>query len=112
MVADIVTQYNYLALPVLDANGKLAGIVTVDDVIDIIREEASEDMMKMAGVGEDEDILLKSTWQNARTRFPWLMASWFGGVSALWIIGTFESILHQTVALAAFIPIIMGVGGI
>lgn len=111
IVADLVTQYNYLALPVLESSGKLAGIVTVDDVIDIIREEASEDMMKMAGAGEDEDILLKSTLQNAGTRFPWLMASWIGGVAALWIIGAFESLLNQTVALVAFIPIIMGMGG-
>ena len=111
VVADMVTQYNYLALPVLNTTGKLVGIVTVDDVIDVIREEATEDMMKMAGAGEDEDILLKSTLQNVRTHFPWLMASWIGGVSALWIIGAFESLLHQTVALAAFIPIIMGMGG-
>ena len=70
VVADLVTQYNYLALPVLETDGTLAGIVTVDDVIDIIREEASEDIMKMAGAGEDEDILLKSTLQNAGTRPP------------------------------------------
>ena len=111
VVADLVTQYNYLALPVLETDGTLAGIVTVDDVINIIREEASEDIMKMAGAGEDEDILLKSTLQNAGTRFPWLMASWIGGVAVLWIIGAFESLLNQTVALAAFIPIIMGMGG-
>lgn len=111
VVADLVTQYNYLALPVLENDGKLAGIVTVDDVIDIIREEATEDMMKMAGAGEDEDILLKSTLQNAGTRFPWLMASWLGGIIALWIIGAFESLLNQTIALAAFIPVIMGMGG-
>ena len=110
VVAGLVTQYNYLALPVLETDGTLAGIVTVDDVIDIIREEASEDIMKMAGAGEDEDILLKSTLQNAGTRFPWLMASWIGGVAVLWIIGV-ESLLNQTVALVAFIPIIMGMGG-
>ena len=111
VVAELVTQYNYLALPVLESNGKLVGIITVDDVIDVIREEATEDMMKMAGAGEDEDILLKSTLQNACTRFPWLMASWIGGVVALGIIGAFESLLNQTVALAAFIPVIMGMGG-
>ncbi len=111
VVAELVTQYNYLALPVLESNGKLVGIITVDDVIDVIREEATEDMMKMAGAGEDEDILLKSTLQNAGTRFPWLMASWIGGVLALGIIGAFESLLNQTVALAAFIPVIMGMGG-
>ena len=111
VVAELVTQYNYLALPVLESDGRLVGIITVDDVIDVIREEATEDMMKMAGAGEDEDILLKSTMQNAGTRFPWLMASWIGGVVALGIIGAFESLLNQTVALAAFIPVIMGMGG-
>ncbi|MDP6853603.1 MAG: magnesium transporter [Candidatus Marinimicrobia bacterium] len=111
VVAELVTQYNYLALPVLEKDRKLVGIITVDDVIDVIREEATEDMMKMAGAGEDEDILLKTTLQNAGTRFPWLMASWIGGVVALGIIGAFESLLNQTVALAAFIPVIMGMGG-
>ena len=104
VVVDMVTQYNYLALPVLDVTGKLVGIVTVDDVIDIIREEATEDMMKMAGAGEDEDILLKSTLQNARTRFSWLMASLIGGVSALWIIGAFESLLHQISCFGSVYP--------
>lgn len=110
-VANIVAQYNYLAIPVVKNTGTLIGIITVDDVIDIIREEASEDILKMAGAGEDREILLKSTWEGAKTRFPWLLASWFGGVIALTIIGAFESMLSNTIALAAFIPIIMGMGG-
>ena len=110
-VANMVSQYNYLALPVLNESMEIVGIVTVDDVIDIIREEATEDMLKMAGAGEDEDILLKSTFQNVKTRFPWLLASWIGGVCALWIIGSFESLLQQTIFLAAFIPVIIGMGG-
>ncbi len=110
-VANIVAQYNYLAIPVIDNSKELTGIITVDDVIDIIREEASEDILKMAGVGEDREILLKSTWDGAKTRFPWLLASWVGGIIALAIIGAFENVLSQTIALAAFIPIIMGMGG-
>jgi len=109
-VARIVARYNVLAVPVVDENNKLVGIVTVDDVIDIIREEATEDFLKMAGAGDDlieSQSILKST----RTRLPWLLASWIGGVIAFLIIGHFESILNKLVYLAAFIPIIMGMGG-
>jgi magnesium transporter len=109
-VAKLVARYNILAVPVVDENNTLVGIVTVDDVIDIIREEATEDILKMAGAGEDlveSQSLLKST----RIRLPWLMASWIGGVIAFLIIGQFESSLNKLVYLAAFIPIIMGMGG-
>jgi magnesium transporter len=109
-VARIVAHYNILAVPVVDENNKLVGIVTVDDVIDIIREEATEDILKMAGAGEDlveSQSILKST----RIRLPWLLASWIGGVIAFFIIGHFESSLNKLVYLAAFIPIIMGMGG-
>ena len=109
-VARIVARYNVLAVPVVDENNKLVGIVTVDDVIDIIREEATEDFLKMAGAGDDlieSQSILKST----RTRLPWLLASWIGGVIAFLIIGHFESTLNKLVYLAAFIPIIMGMGG-
>lgn len=109
-VARIVARYNILAVPVVDENNKLVGIVTVDDVIDIIREEATEDILKMAGAGEDlieSQSLLRST----RIRLPWLMASWIGGVIAFFIIGHFENSLNKLIYLAAFIPIIMGMGG-
>ncbi|MBC8214723.1 MAG: magnesium transporter [Candidatus Marinimicrobia bacterium] len=110
-VAKLVSQYNYLALPVVEKNNELVGVITVDDVIDILREEATEDILKMAGAGQDREILLKSTFDNAKTRFPWLMASWIGGVIALMIIGAFETLLEKTVALVAFIPVIIGMGG-
>ena len=110
-VAVLVSRYNFLALPVIDHNNHLVGIVTVDDVLDVLREEATEDILRMAGAGDDREILLKSTLESARIRFPWLMASWIGGIFALGIIGAFESILSQTVVLAGFIPIIMGMGG-
>jgi magnesium transporter len=109
-VAKIVARYNILAVPVVDENSKLVGIVTVDDVIDIIREEATEDILKMAGAGEgliESLSILKST----RTRLPWLLASCVGGVIAFFIIGHFQNSLNKLVYLAAFIPIIMGMGG-
>ena len=110
-VARIVSQYNFLAVPVIDSDEKLLGIVTVDDVVDVIREEATEDFLKMVGAGEDREILLKSSWENARIRLPWLFASWVGGIIAAYIIGVFDNILQNTIALAAFIPVIIGMGG-
>lgn len=109
-VARIVARYNVLAVPVVDENNKLVGIVTVDDVIDIIREEATEDFLKMAGAGDDL-IESQSVLKSTRTRLPWLLASWIGGVIAFLIIGHFENTLNKLVYLAAFIPIIMGMGG-
>ena len=110
-VARVVAQYNYLAVPVIDSDSHLLGIVTVDDVVDVIREEATEDFLQMAGAGKDREILLKSSWENAKTRLPWLFASWVGGVIAAYLIGVFENMLENIIALAAFIPVILGMGG-
>ena len=110
-VAQIVSQYNYLAVPVVDSDNRLLGIVTVDDIVDVIREEATEDFFRMAGAGKDREILLKSSWENAKVRLPWLFASWVGGVVAASVIGTYEHMLESTIALAAFIPVIIGMGG-
>ena len=110
-VAHVISQYNLLAVPVVDVNYRLVGIVTVDDIIDVMREEATEAFLQMAGAGKDREILLKSTSENVILRAPWLFASWLGGVLALFIIGSFEHELSQVLALASFIPIIMGMGG-
>ena len=110
-VAQIVAQYNFLAVPVVDSDNRLLGIVTVDDVVDVIREEATEDFLQMAGVGKDREILLKSSWENAKVRLPWLFASWIGGVVAAYVIGSYEYMLENIIALAAFIPVIIGMGG-
>ena len=110
-VAKIVAQYNFLAVPVIDPDSHLLGIVTVDDVVDVIREEATEDFLQMAGAGKDREILLKSSWDNAKARLPWLFASWIGGVIAAYLIGIFENMLENIIALAAFIPVILGMGG-
>jgi magnesium transporter len=110
-VAHVISQYNILAVPVVDSNYKLLGIVTVDDIIDVIREEATEEFLRMAGAGKDSEILLKSTLDNAITRAPWLFASWIGGVMAMFIIAYFHDELQKVLALAAFIPIVIGMGG-
>ena len=110
-VARIVSQYNFLAVPVVDSEEHLLGIVTVDSIVDVIREEATEDFLQLAGAGKDREILLKSSWENARVRLPWLFASWIGGILAAFIIGVFDSLLENVIALAAFIPVIIGMGG-
>jgi magnesium transporter len=109
-VARLVARYDILAVPVVDENNRLVGIVTVDDVIDIIRTEATEDILKMAGVGE-EYIETKSVIKSTRIRLPWLFASLLGGIVAFFIIGHFDGILSEVTYLAAFIPVIMGMGG-
>jgi len=109
-VARIVARYNLLAVPVADEQGKLLGIITVDDVIDVIREEATEDFLKMAGVGT-ETILDKSTVRNFLTKLPWLFVPWLGQMIAANIINSFQGVLTKVIALAAFIPVVMGMGG-
>ncbi len=110
-VAHIVSQYNLLAVPVVDATFKLVGIVTVDDIIDVLREEATEDFLQMAGAGKEQEILLKPLHKKIILRAPWLLASWIGGVGAMFIINSFQGELQRVLALASFIPIIAGMGG-
>ncbi len=109
-VAKIVARYNFLAVPVVNEEQQMVGIVTVDDVIDVFREEATEDILKMAGVGE-EFVETKSVLRSTRIRLPWLFASFVGGIIAVFIIGHFEESLKEVAYLAAFIPVIMGMGG-
>ncbi len=110
-VAQIVSRYNIMAVPVVDHEGTMLGIVTIDDIVDIIREEATEDFLRMVGAGKDREILLKSTTQNVLTRLPWLLASWVGGILAMWVISSFQNELAQVIILAGFIPVITGMGG-
>jgi len=109
-VARIVARYNFLAVPVVDDENKLIGVVTVDDVIDIIRDEATEDFLKIAGLG-DEAILRRSFLGNFLSKFPWLFVPWLGEIVAGYVINSFQVTLSQIISLAAFIPIVMGMGG-
>jgi len=109
-VAKIVARYDILAVPVVDDTNRLVGIVTVDDIIDIIREEATKDILKMAGAGE-EFIETQSVFKSTRTRLPWLFASCVGGIIAFFIICHFQDSLSKLAYLAAFIPVIMNMGG-
>ena len=109
-VARIVTRYNLLAVPVQDEDGVLVGIVTVDDVIDVIREENTEDMLKLSGTGEVA-LESNSVWRNLKSRAPWLSVSWIGGLVAVVLLYYLSSGLAQALLLAVFVPIIMGIGG-
>lgn len=114
-VARLVARYDLLALPVVDDENKLVGVITVDDVIDIIREEESEDMLLMAGVGEgtEEGVLAATLARSIWLRLPWLFAAWIGGMIASRIITGYQGSLEpvNAIALAAFIPIVAGMGG-
>ena len=110
-VAHIVSRYNIMAVPVVDHDGTMLGIVTVDDILDVVREEATEDFLQMVGAGKDREILLKPVLQNALVRLPWLLASWVGGVLAMSVIVSCQDELSRMIVLAGFIPVIIGMGG-
>ena len=110
-VAHIVSRYNIMAVPVMDHDSTMLGIVTVDDILDVVREEATEDFLQMVGAGKDREILLKPVLQNAASRMPWLLASWVGGILAMSVIASFRAELTQAIVLAGFIPVIIGMGG-
>jgi magnesium transporter len=109
-VADLVDKYHLLALPVVDEANLLVGMVTVDDVIEIIENETTNEMLKMAGTDQSE-ILLQSPLKIAWVRLPWLLAAFVGGLAATGVIQQFEKILAQVLALSAFLPVIMGMAG-
>lgn len=110
-VARITSRYNFLAIPVVDDTRKLLGIVTVDDVLDVVREEAAEDMFKMAGVEQDADVHGSGAPTVAFRRLTWLSVTLVGGVGLSELIGSFEATLARHAILAGFIPVVMGIGG-
>ncbi|MEN0068027.1 MAG: magnesium transporter [Myxococcota bacterium] len=107
-VARIVARYDFLAVPVVDKSRRILGLVTVDDVVDVIRQEAEEDMMLMAGM---QPRTHQSVLQQSGTRAVWLLATIAGGVLAAEIIGLYEASLTKMAVLAGFIPVVMGMGG-
>ncbi|MBK8719566.1 MAG: magnesium transporter [Deltaproteobacteria bacterium] len=109
-VADIVSRYDLVALPVVDAHNVLIGVVTVDDVVDVIREEATEDILKMAGAGE-ELAEARLFWSSLRARWRWLMAAAAGGTVAAASLSGFDAALAKVPALAFFMPVVAGMGG-
>jgi magnesium transporter len=109
-VARIVGRYDLLAVPVVDSSNALVGVVTVDDVIDVMRDEATEDILKLAGTTVEE-VTSPGVLRGAWIRFPWLAASFVGGGFGIYLLGRFENLLTTTVQVAFFLPIILGMGG-
>jgi magnesium transporter len=109
-VARLVKKYDLVAVPVVDRHHRLVGRITHDDVIDVLEEEADEDISLMAGV-IDGEITDSSPFRVSRARLPWLMMGLFGELVAAAVIYHFEASLKKAVALACFFPVIMAMGG-
>ncbi len=109
-VARLFDKYNYYALPVVDADRRLLGIITIDDVIDVIREEATEDIYRSQGVPLEERV--DTPWhESLRWRMPWLYFNLLTAFLAASVVGAFESTIAKFASLAFFMPIIAGQGG-
>ncbi len=109
-VADIMRKYDLESVPVVNVQGQLVGRITIDDVVDVITEQAEEDRQLMSGISEDveED---DSVWRNTRARLPWLLIGIFGGLVNAKFMGLFEAELVQIASIAFFIPLIQATGG-
>jgi magnesium transporter len=109
-VARLFERYNLIALPVVDDDDRLAGVITVDDVVDVIEEEADQDIKALGGVTGDEE-LSDSVWTIARGRFNWLLVNLDTAFLASAVLGLFEGELQKMVALAVLAPIVASQGG-
>ena len=111
-VARIFSKYDFLALPVVDKENRMVGIVTVDDAIDVMEEEATEDIELMGGMLPSENTYLRSSvWELFKNRIPWLLFLMLSATFTGRMINSFEGALAAQVALTAFIPMLMGTGG-
>jgi magnesium transporter len=109
-VARQVASYNLLAIPVVDQENKLVGIITVDDVIDVIKDEATEDIYRLAGVTGDESVNTPAP-ESLRKRLPWLGINLATAFLAASVVALFEDTIDRVTALAVFMPIVAGMGG-
>ena len=109
--ARLMERYDIFNLPVMDDDGRLVGVVWLDDMIRVLDDEATEDMFRMIGVAEEEKAL-GPFWRSVRNRLPWLVVNLGTAVLAGFVITLFQSTMGQVVALAAFLPVIAGQGGI
>ena len=110
-VAEVFRKYDIVSLPVVDKAGKLLGRIMVDDVVDVIEQEDSEDIMKMAGIPEEDLVYGSSIVAISRARLPWLLTNLFGGLLTGYLMWLFRIALHEVIALVTFIPVITAMGG-
>jgi len=108
--AQLVTRYDLLALPVTDPDERMVGVITVDDVIDVINEEATEDIYHLAGLSEADRVFAAARVSISK-RLPWMLLNLGTAFTAAYVVGLFESTLDQLVSLAIFLPVVAGVGG-
>jgi len=111
VVAKRISDYDFLAIPIIDEGDRLVGIVTVDDVVDVVIEESTEDIYKYGAVGEYIDYMKSNSFQMAKQRVVWLFILIFVGFVAAWVIETNSMHLETVVALSFFIPLLLGAGG-
>ena len=109
-VARQVASYNLLAIPVVDEENKLVGIITVDDVIDVIKDEATEDVYRLAGVAGDDRVFTRPI-ESLRKRVPWLQVNLVTAFIAAFVVGLFENTIAKVTVLAMFMPVVAGMGG-
>jgi magnesium transporter len=109
-VARLVASYNLLAIPVVDEENKLVGIITVDDVIDVIKDEATEDVYRLAGVAGDDRVFTRPI-ESLRKRVPWLQVNLITAFIAAAVVSVFEDTIDRVTALAFFMPVVAGMGG-
>lgn len=114
-IAQIFKKYDFLALPVVDKENRLVGIITFDDIMDVIEEETTEDFERMAGVldvdSSDKEYLDLSVMQHIKNRVPWLCLLTVSLMITGGIIARFEELMSQVIALVAYMPLLMGTGG-
>ena len=112
-VAETFKKYGFLAVPVVDKEHRLVGIITVDDILDVIEEETTEDIERMAGVMDDTDseYLDKGVFRHVRNRLPWLLFMTVSLMITGSIISSFRSVLSQVIVLVSYMPLLMGTGG-
>ncbi len=109
-VAQLVASYNILAVPVVNHQGKLVGVITVDDIIDVIKEEATEDMYRLAGLGVAESVFTRAR-RSIRMRIPWLAVNLATAFLAAWVVSLFEASIARFAVLAVFMPMVPLLGG-
>jgi magnesium transporter len=111
VVAEVFRKYDIISLPVVDQQKKLVGSIMVDDVVDVIEKEDSEDIMKMAGIPEEELVYGSHVFKIARVRLPWLLTNLCGGILTGYLMWLFKVTLHEVLALITFVPVITAMGG-
>ena len=110
-VAHFARRYDLVAVPVVDEHGKLLGRITIDDIVDVMQEEAEEDIQRMAGLADEEELRETSVLKIVRVRIPWLFTGLLGGLISATVLSFYSDSLEKVLSLAFFVPVITAMGG-